>query len=306
VSVLVVAGPTASGKSALAVELCLRLAAGGTPAEIVNADSMQLYRGMDVGTAKITAAGQRGVRHHLLDVLDVTEPASVAEFQQLARAAIADCHARGVTPVVVGGSSLYIRAVIDRLDFPGTDADVRARWEAELATRGAEELHALLAERDPVAAAQILPSNGRRIVRALEVIELTGEPFVATLPPFESIYADLTLIGLDVPRAVLDARIADRVDRMMSGGFVDEVRELIPQGLVDSPTASRALGYRQVLGLLDGSMTEDEVREVTIAGTRAFARRQDRLFRKDPRIRWLAYDSPTLVDDALAPTGTHL
>jgi len=300
VSVLVIVGPTASGKSALAVELCLRLTTAGSPAEIVNADSMQLYRGMDVGTAKITADERHGVRHHLLDVLDVTEPASVAEFQQWARAAIADCHARGVTPVVVGGSSLYIRAVIDRLDFPGTDADVRARWEAELAARGAEALHALLAERDPEAAARILPTNGRRIVRALEVIELTGEPFVATLPPFESIYSDPTLIGLDVPRDVLDARIADRVDRMMSGGFVDEVRSLIPQGLVDSPTASRALGYRQVLELLDGSMTEDEARDATIAGTRAFARRQDRLFRKDPRIHWLAYDDPSLVDAAEA------
>jgi tRNA dimethylallyltransferase len=294
--VVVLVGPTASGKSSLAVELCRRIG----PAEIVNADSMQLYRGMDVGTAKIATDEQRGVRHHLLNVLGVTEPASVAEFQQWARVAIADCHARGVTPVVVGGSSLYIRAVIDRLDFPGTDADVRARWEAELATRGAEDLHALLTERDPDAAAQILPSNGRRIVRALEVIELTGEPFVATLPPFESIYSGLTLIGLDVPRDVLDARIADRVDRMWSAGFVEEVRELLPSGLAEGPTASRALGYRQVLEFLDGSMTEDEARDATIAGTRAFARRQDRLFRKDPRIRWLAYDSPTLLDDAEA------
>ena len=293
-SVLVIVGPTASGKSSLAVDLCLRLG----DAEIVNADSMQLYRGMDVGTAKITPDEQRGVRHHLLDVLDVTEPASVAEFQKWAREAIADCQARGVTPVVVGGSSLYIRAVIDRLDFPGTDADVRGRWEAELASRGAEVLHALLAERDPDAAAQILPSNGRRIVRALEVIELTGEPFVAVLPPYESIYPDVTLIGLDVPRDVLDARIADRVDRMWAAGFVDEVRALLASGLPDGPTASRALGYRQILQFLDGEITDDEARDATIAGTRAFARRQDRLFRKDPRITWLAYDDPALVDAA--------
>ncbi len=299
-TVLVIVGPTASGKSALAVELCLRMAAAGRPAEVVNADSMQLYRGMDVGTAKITEPERRGVRHHLLDVLDVSEPGSVAEFQRLARAAIADCHARGVTPVVVGGSSLYVRAVIDRLDFPGTDADVRGRWEAELAARGAEALHALLAERDPDAAAQILPSNGRRIVRALEVIELTGEPFAATLPPFESIYPEVVLIGLDVPRDVLDARIAERVDHMIAAGFLDEVRSLVPHGLAGSPTASRALGYRQMLECLDGSLAADEAREATIAGTRAFARRQDRLFRKDPRIHWLAYDSPTLADDALA------
>ncbi|HUS22803.1 MAG TPA: tRNA (adenosine(37)-N6)-dimethylallyltransferase MiaA [Aeromicrobium sp.] len=296
--VVVIVGPTASGKSSLAVELCRRVG----DAEIVNADSMQLYRGMDVGTAKITTDERHGVRHHLLDVLDVTEPASVAEFQQSARTAIAECHARGVTPVLVGGSSLYVRAVIDRLDFPGTDAEVRARWEAELAARGAEPLHALLAERDPDAAAQILPTNGRRIVRALEVIELTGEPFVATLPPFESIYSEVTLIGLDVPREVLDARIADRVDRMWAAGFVDEVRELLPSGLAKGPTASRALGYRQVLEFLDGSMTEDEARDATIAGTRAFARRQDRLFRKDPRITWLAYDDPALLEAAEAIT----
>jgi tRNA dimethylallyltransferase len=295
---IVVIGPTASGKSALAVSLCRRLGA----AEVINADSMQLYRGMDVGTAKITAAEQDGVPHHLLDVLDVTAPASVAEFQAWARAAVAACHQRGV-PVLVGGSSLYIRAVIDRLEFPGTDADVRARWERELEACGPEALHAALAEQDPDAAAQILPSNGRRIVRALEVIELTGQPFTATLPPHESIYDSVTLIGLDVPRDVLDERIAERVDRMWAAGFVDEVRRLVPAGLATGPTASRALGYRQVLQFLDGEITEDEAREATIAGTRAFARRQDRLFRKDPRIHWLAYDSPTLVDEALALVG---
>ncbi|MFL6089799.1 MAG: tRNA (adenosine(37)-N6)-dimethylallyltransferase MiaA [Aeromicrobium sp.] len=297
-----VVGPTASGKSALAVELCRRLGS----AEIVNADSMQLYRGMDVGTAKITEAEMAGVRHHLLDVLEVTQPATVAEFQGWARAAIADCHARGVTPVVVGGSSLYIRAIVDRLEFPGTDADVRARWEGELASRGAVALHGVLTEQDPDAAAQILPSNGRRIVRALEVIELTGKPFTATLPPYESVYGDVVLIGLDVPRDVLDARIADRVDRMWAGGLVDEARSLLPAGLARGLTASRALGYRQVLEFLAGDVAEDEAREATIAGTRAFARRQDRLFRKDPRIHWLAYDSPSLVDDALALTRGHL
>lgn len=297
--VIVVAGPTASGKSALSVALAERISA----AEVVNADSMQLYRGMNVGTAKISPAEAHGVRHHLLDVLAVTDPASVAEFQQLARAAIADCHARGVTPIVTGGSSLYIRAVIDRLDFPGTDAAVRAHWDAELQAHGPAHLHALLADRDPAAAAQILPSNGRRIVRALEVIELTGEPFVATLPPYESIYDDVKLIGLDVPRDVLDARIVERVDRMMAAGLVDEVRRLLPLGLSEGPTASRALGYRQVLEFLAGELTEEEARDATVAGTRAFARRQDRLFRKDPRIHWLPFDSPNLVDDALRAAG---
>jgi tRNA dimethylallyltransferase len=294
--IVVVVGPTAAGKSDLAIALAQRLGA----AEVVNADSMQLYRGMDVGTAKLPPDERGGVPHHLLDELDVTEPGSVAEFQRAARATITDCQARGVTPIVVGGSALYVRAVIDPLDFPGTDAEVRARWTAELEQRGAPALHALLAERDPEAAEQILPSNGRRIVRALEVGELTGEPFVASMPGHDSIYPGLRMIGLDVPRDVLDDRIAQRVDQMWVHGFVDEVRALAERGLADGPTASRALGYQQVLAHLRGEMSEDEARVATIAGTRRFARRQDRLFRKDPRIHWLPDDSPTLVDDALA------
>ncbi|GAA3530599.1 tRNA (adenosine(37)-N6)-dimethylallyltransferase MiaA [Aeromicrobium panaciterrae] len=290
-----VVGPTASGKSRLAVELAQRLG----NAEIVNADSMQLYRGMDIGTAKPTEAERSVVPHHLFDVLDVTETASVAEFQRMARATIAACHGRGVTPILVGGSALYVRAVLDRLDFPGTDAAVRDRWAAELDSRGAAALHAELERRDPAAAAQILPSNGRRIVRALEVIELTGEPFAATMPGFESVYANVTLIGLDVPRDVLDVRLAERVDAMWAAGFVDEVRALLGAGLAESPTASRALGYQQILAFLRGEMTEDQAREATITGTRKFARSQDRFFRKDPRITWLPYDADNLVDQAL-------
>ncbi len=296
--VVVVVGPTASGKSDLAVELAGRLGAT-RPGEIVNADSMQLYRGMDVGTAKLPTDGRGGVRHHLLDVLDVTEPASVAEFQRWARDAIADCQARGSVPIVVGGSALYVRAVIDDLDFPGTDADVRSRWTAELERVGAPALHAVLAERDPAAAEQILPSNGRRIVRALEVGELTGEGFVATMPGFDSVYPDLRMIGLDVPRDVLDERLERRVEQMWAAGFVAEVRGLIERGLDESPTASRGLGYQQILAYLRGESSEDEARAATLAGTRKFARRQDRLFRKDPRIHWLPFDSPTLVDDAV-------
>ena len=296
--VVVVVGPTASGKSDLAVELAGRLGAT-RPGEIVNADSMQLYRGMDVGTAKLPTDGRGGVRHHLLDVLDVTEPASVAEFQRWARDAIADCQARGSVPIVVGGSALYVRAVIDDLDFPGTDADVRSRWTAELERVGAPALHAVLAERDPAAAEQILPSNGRRIVRALEVGELTGEGFVATMPGFDSVYPDLRMIGLDVPRDVLDERLERRVEQMWAAGFVAEVRGLIERGLDESPTASRGLGYQQILAYLRGETSEDEARAATLAGTRKFARRQDRLFRKDPRIHWLPFDSPTLVDDAV-------
>jgi len=294
--VVTVVGPTASGKSSLAVALAQRL--GG--AEIVNADSMQLYRGMDIGTAKPSVAERGGIPHHLFDVLDMTQSAAVAEFQTWARAAITDCHRRGVTPIVVGGSALYVRAILDRLDFPGTDPDVRDRWKAALATRGAEALHAELAARDPAAAAQILPTNERRLVRALEVIELTGEPFVATMPAYESVFAGLTMLGLDVPRPILDVRLAARVDAMWAAGFVDEVRALRATGLEDGFTASRALGYQQILAFLRGEMSEDEAREATVTGTRKFARRQDRLFRKDPRIHWLPYDADDLVDQALA------
>lgn len=290
--VVAVVGPTASGKSDLAIDLAVRL--GG---EIVNVDAYQVYRGMDVGTAKTPVAERRGVPHHLIDVMDVTETASVAEFQRMARAAVADCHDRGVVPVLAGGSALYVRAVLDPLEFPGTDPEVRARWDAELTTRGPEHLHALLAERDPDAAAQILPTNGRRLVRALEVVEMTGS-FAATMPGYEHVYDDVVMVGLDVPRDVLDERITRRVDRMWADGLVDEVRSLLPAGLAGSPTASRALGYQQVLAFLAGETTEDEAREQTVTGTRKFARRQERWFRKDPRITWLPHDAADLGDRA--------
>jgi tRNA dimethylallyltransferase len=297
--VVTVVGPTASGKSSLAVALAQRLG----PAEIVNADSMQLYRGMDIGTAKPSIEERAGIPHHLFDVLDVTETAAVAEFQTWARAVIADCLQRGVTPIVVGGSALYVRAVLDRLEFPGTDPALRERWIAELEARGPEALHTELAQRDPSAAAQILPTNDRRIVRALEVIDLTGEPFAATMPPYESVFDGLTMLGLDLPRDVLDVRLTERVDQMWADGFVDEVRVLRDAGLEDGLTASRALGYQQILAFLRGEITEDEAREATVTGTRKFARRQDRLFRKDPRIHWLPYDADDLVDQALVRIG---
>jgi len=291
--VVAVVGPTASGKTRLSVEL-----ARAVDGEVVNADSVQLYRGMDVGSAKATLEERGGVPHHLLDVLDPAEEASVAQFQRQARTAIDDVRARDRVPILVGGSSLYVRAVLDPLDFPGTDPAVRARWAARLDREGPAALHAELAARDPEAAAAILPTNGRRLVRALEVVELTGRPFVATMPAPVSIYPRVVMIGLDVPRDVLDARIDERVDRMWADGLVDEVRGL--PGLAGSPTASRALGYQQVLAFLAGELTEDEAREETKAGTRRFARRQDRMMRKDPRIHWLAFDDPALVQRAVA------
>ena len=293
--VLAVVGPTAAGKSDLAVDLAIAL--GG---EVVNGDSMQIYRGMDIGTAKLTPEEQRGVPHHLLDRLDVTEPATVAEFQGWARDAIDDCRARGVVPVLAGGSALYLRAVLDDFEFPGTDAGVRARLEAELTEHGPGALHERLARADPAAAQVILPSNGRRIVRALEVVEITGRPYRANLPEHDYAYDDVVQVGLDVPREVLDERIRLRVDRMWAAKLVDEVRRLESLGLRDGRTASRALGYAQVLRHLAGECTEDEAREDTVRGTRKFARRQDTWFKRDPRIGWLPYDAPDLLDRALA------
>jgi tRNA dimethylallyltransferase len=293
--VVAVVGPTAAGKSDLSVALCKRL-----QGDVVNADAMQVYRGMDVGTAKITVAERQGIPHHLLDILDVTETATVAEFQQLARAAIDDCLRREVVPVLAGGSALYVRAILDDFAFPGTDPAVRERLEAELAEHGSGELHRRLKEVDPAAAQQILPSNGRRIVRAMEVIEITGTPYVATLPEHTYVYPGAVQLGLDVPRPVLDERIDSRVDRMFENGFVDEVRDLLGKGLLDGRTANRALGYSQVIALLAGEISEAEARERTAQATRRFARRQDSWFRKDPRITWLAYDDPELIERALS------
>ncbi|PKV88345.1 tRNA (adenosine(37)-N6)-dimethylallyltransferase MiaA [Streptomyces sp. TLI_146] len=280
--VIAVVGPTAAGKSDLGVFLAQQL--GG---EVVNADSMQLYRGMDIGTAKLTLDERGGVPHHLLDIWDVTEPASVAEYQKLARAEIDRLLAEGRTPVLVGGSGLYVRGAIDVLDFPGTDPDVRARLERELEQDGSGALHRRLAGADPDAARAILPSNGRRIVRALEVIEITGKPFTANLPGHDSVY-DTVQIGVDVGRPELDERIAVRVDRMWEAGLVDEVRALEAQGLREGRTASRALGYQQVLTALAGECTEDEARVETVRATKRFARRQDSWFRRDPRVHWLS------------------
>ena len=284
--VVAVVGPTATGKSALAIAIAKKI--GG---EVVNADSMQLYRGMDIGTAKLGPAERDGVTHHLLDIWPVTYPASVAEYQQRARATIDDLHARGVVPVLAGGSGLYVRAALDRIDFPGTDPELRAALEAELTTVGATALHERLAARDPAAAAAILATNGRRIVRALEVVELTGRPFTAALPSYDAVY-DVVQIGLDLDDATLDRRVGERVDRMFAGGLVDEVRALAGAGLREGRTASRALGYQQVLHLLDGELTEAQAIEATAAATRRFVRRQRSWFRRDPRIQWLAADGP--------------
>ncbi|SMX93194.1 tRNA dimethylallyltransferase [Brevibacterium iodinum ATCC 49514] len=278
--IITVVGATATGKSDLALDLAGRL--GG---EIINTDSMQFYRGMDIGTAKLPVDERRGIPHHLIDILDVTEEANVQDFQARARAAIADIRGRGLWPILVGGSGLYVRAAVDHMEFPGTDPEVRARLEAEVATdRWA--LHQKLRELDPKAAEKITVNDQRRIARALEVIELTGRPFSAQLPDYQEIEPTIHL-GLSMDRAILHERIATRVDLMWEHGWVDEVTRLLDVGLAEGKTASRAIGYAQIQRHLAGELTAAEAKEETTIRTRQFARRQDTWFRRDPRIRWI-------------------
>lgn len=293
--VVALVGATASGKTGLSLDLAERL--GG---EVVNTDAMQVYRGMDVGTAKLPEAERRGIRHHLLDVMEVSEPATVALFQGWAREAVADIRGRGATPVLVGGSALYTRAILDRFEFPGTDDSLRRELEAELERVGSHALHRRLAGVDPDAAAQILPDNGRRVVRALEVVALTGRPFSASLPRLEYVDPYTVQVGVDIDRPTLDERIARRVEEMFAAGFVEEVEALLERGLAQGRTASRAIGYREVAGYLAGDRTLAQAKEQTVVATRRFARRQDAWFRKDPRIVWVAHDDPDRVEVALA------
>jgi tRNA dimethylallyltransferase len=293
--VIAVVGPTAAGKSALAISLAHAL-----DGEVINCDSMQLYQGMDIGTAKLTEDERDGVPHHLLDIWPVTRTATVAEFQALARAAIDDVAARGRLPLLVGGSGLYHRAVLEDFAFPGTDPGVRAALEAQLAEHGPLALHARLATLDPLAAEQILASNGRRLVRALEVIQITGKPFTAALPAPKPVYDTLQIA---VDRTDLDVRVETRVRQMWGQGLVDEVRALLPAGLAEGVTASRALGYQQVLAFLAGTCTEEEAFAATITGTRRFVRRQRSWFRRDPSVIWTDGAADDLVPAALSLIG---
>jgi tRNA dimethylallyltransferase len=293
--IVAVVGATAAGKTGLSLDLAERL-----DGEIVNTDAMQVYRGMDIGTAKLPVADRRGIPHHLLDLLEVTEPLTVAEFQGWARAAVADIRSRGRTPILAGGSALYTRAVLDRFEFPGTDPEVRRALEAELAEVGPRELHRRLADVDAAAAAQILPDNGRRIVRALEVVTITGRHFSATLPEREYSDPHSFQIGIDIDRPTLDPRIGQRVREMFDAGFVEEVRRLLDRGLADGRTARTAIGYREVAAYLRGELSLDDAVEATTTATRRFSRRQDSWFRKDPRVVWVGWDDPDRVDLAVA------
>ena len=291
---IAVVGPTGTGKSALALDLAEQL--GG---EIVNADAMQLYRGMDIGTAKLTPAERRGIPHHQLDVLDVTQTATVARYQAAAADDVAAIAARGAVPIIVGGSMLYLQSLFDDWAFPATDPAVRARFEQRLAEVGVAALHTELAGVDPAAAAAILPTDGRRIVRALEVVELTGQPFAASAPVIGEPRWGTVIIGLDCETGLLDERLARRTDTMFARGLVDEVVALADRGLRDGVTAARALGYAQVLADLDAGGTGDAAREPTFIGTRRYVRRQRSWFRRDHRIHWLDAAATGLVDDAV-------
>ena len=294
--VVSIVGPTASGKTGLGIAIARRLAERGERAEIVNADAYQMYRGMDIGTAKPTAEEQAAVPHHLIDIIDPDDTMTVARFQQLARRTIAELQSRGIRPILVGGSGLYARAAIDDISFPGTDPKIRERLERREREEGAGVLFEELRVKDPQAAARMDPRNPRRTIRALEVIELTGRPYSATLPRYRYVVASVQ-IGLDLDRADLDRRIDIRTAQMREAGFLDEARRLRPHmGL----TASRALGYQQMFDLLDGLWDERDAWADVAQKTKRLARKQMGWFGRDPRIHWLQALNPALVDNAMA------
>jgi tRNA dimethylallyltransferase len=281
---IVICGATATGKSDLAVELAQKI-----DAEIINADSMQLYKGMDIGTAKITMDERKGVPHHLMDLLEVTEDANVAWYQEKARAAITDIQTRGKNAIVVGGTGLYIKAILDELNFPDTDPVVRAELELEFATKGIAPLFERLEKLDPAAALAIDKANSRRVIRALEVIKITGKPFTANLPREESSrYPNAKQFGLVMDRDALSERISARVDQMWEKGLVQEAEKLVTAGILKGTTAQRALGYAQVIAQIEGRVTEEEAREETKRATRQYARRQETWFSRDERITWIS------------------
>ena len=296
---LCIVGPTGSGKSNMAINIALDLAKHGIKADIVNADSMQFYRGMDIGTAKVPLSERAGITHHLLDWLDIHEENTAARYQLEARKVIAELIQNNVLPIVVGGSMLYIAALINTFEFPGRDEALRAQLEQDLIEQGPIAMHKRLELLDEVAASRIEPQNGRRTVRALEIVMITGEPFAASLPEqFES-FLPVLEIGLNSAREHLVDRLATRVRGMWEAGLIDEVRGLIDKGIRDSKTASQAIGYAQALASIDGKISEEEAIDETILLTQRYARRQMSWFRRDPRINWFDYQSPTLNADVM-------
>lgn len=299
-----VVGLTASGKSGFSLELAAALGDRGVACEIISADAFQLYRGMDIGTAKVPLEERGGIPHYLLDVLALEEKASVAAYQRSCRQVIEQIRARKALPMLVGGSGLYVRAALDEIEFPGTDSGIRARLEAQAAQLGIAKMHQRLAEVDPESAARILPANERRVIRALEVYELTGKKFSATMPRREY-FQPAVQLGIKWPLAVLDERISQRTTQMLAHGFIEEVAELEKQGLADTPTACRATGYQAVMDYLAGKISREEAAEQIALQTRQLARKQRKWFRKDPRIHWLDGEEGTSanVEETLTLLG---
>lgn len=286
---IAVVGPTGTGKSDLGLSIVEQIVAAGGKAEIVNSDSMQFYRGMDIGTAKLSLAERRGVQHHLLDWLEITDESTAAEYQAVARPLIEDLQSKGITPVLVGGSMLYVAAVLNNFEFPARDADLRLQLEADLEEFGPHEMHRRLKELDPIAASRIIPQNGRRSVRAIEIVTLTGEPFAAALPEEPENWQPVLEIGVNGPREDLVQRLESRVNKMWKQGLVQEAESLIPFGIRDGKTSSRAIGYSQALAQIDGEFTEQEAIADTVRLTQKYARRQISWFKRDERINWLDY-----------------
>jgi len=295
---VVIVGSTGTGKSAVSLDIAERLAACGQPCEIVNADAMQLYRGMDVGTAKLTVDERRGIPHHMLDTLEVMDEATVSTYQSEARAVVSDIVARGAVPILVGGSGLYVSSVVYDFQFPGTDAVLRERLESELTAQGPGALYARLKVVDPNAALRIGASNGRRLVRALEVVELTGAPHVASLPADPVYWRPTVTLGLRVAREQLTPRLDARVQRMWAEGIVAEAEGLLPAGIERGVTSSRAIGYAQALGELHGTLSRAQAIESTQQLTRRYARRQVSWFKRYPT-QWIEADAPDRVEQAL-------
>lgn len=296
---IAVVGPTGTGKSDLGVNLALSLIERGQPAEIVNVDSMQFYRGMDIGTAKLPSEERGGVEHHLLDWLEIRDESTAAEYQAVARPLIEEIQARGATPILVGGSMLYIASVLNNFDFPARDEGLRAQLEEDLIQFGSRELHRRLERLDPIAASRIDSQNGRRVVRALEIVTITGEPFAAALPETPEEWQPSVQLGLLAERAVLVPRLYQRAERMWQSGLLAEAEALIPQGIREGKTSSRAIGYAQALAQLDGEISQAEAIEQTALLTSRYARRQMSWFRRDARINWLQFDRPDLLEAAL-------
>ena len=303
---IAVVGPTGAGKSALAISIAQHIIDKGGKAEIINCDSMQFYRGMDVGTAKLSIAERRGIKHHLFDFLEITDESTAAEYQQLARPLILELQASGITPILVGGSMLYVAAVLNRFEFPARDEALRAKLEQDLIDLGPHEMHRRLKAIDPVAASRIIPENGRRSVRALEIVTLTGEPFAAALPEVPEDWQPVLEIGINGDRDDLRARLEARVHKMWQQGLLDEVRSLEAKGIRQGKTSAVAIGYAQALKQIDGELTEAEAIADTVRLTQKYARRQMSWFRRDQRIQWLDYQDPEATAKALALVDSWL